>query len=137
MRHLWIVVVLVSVTACCDRVKQPSGDDTRAEHHQLTDTPAERVQRDNNIQQLQQIGQRDAKQDALTASQAGDIRLWAYHGRAGRIVPGIEAVADDWPVRLAPAMGDVIFNEAHRQARLQFLDYAERYNRTIMLLQAK
>lgn len=100
----------------------------------------------NNSQQLEQqqaidalisIVSGDAIHDAEKSSQANDWRLWAYHDRAGIKVPGIDAdTVSHRDIKVAPAMGDVIYSEQHLQAYQQFLGYATRYNQHILSLQA-
>jgi len=101
----------------------------------LSSSP-QHIEQQQVIDTLISIVSGDAVHDAERSSQANDWRLWAYHDRAGFKVPGISANVNYRAIKIAPAMGDVIYSEQHLQAYQQFLDYATRYNQHLLSLQA-
>lgn len=117
MRTMWIVLVVMMLAACCERVRPTAADS-------------------DSFLGLASFTQREALVDADAAFAAGDKRYWAYHDRAGLQVPGM-SVSGEAPLhRLAPEMGDTIISDQHHIERQQFLRYAERYNQRLQTLQA-
>jgi|GEM_PF-4855295 len=130
MRTGFLLSIALLIVACAQPVKESRA----ASSSPLENQQAEQQQA---ISELEKIASGDAISNARSAVAANDWRLWAYHDRAGLKVPGVIAHREDYPVKIAPAMGDVIYNDRHLQAHLQFLDYAKRYNQEVLSLQSK
>ncbi|CCK78009.1 MAG: hypothetical protein KBT75_17500 [Oleispira antarctica] len=74
--------------------------------------------------------------DASKALEKGDTQLWAYNTRKGPKIPGIDGAISDvlqnYQLRMAPAMGDVVYGNEHLELQLKFIKYAQRYNQEIL-----
>jgi hypothetical protein len=83
------------------------------------------------------VEQANPVNDAVQALKKNDIELWAYNTRMGPNVPGVDAdalpaILQKHSLKLAPAMGDVVYGNDHLDLRLKFLKYAQRYNQEIL-----
>ena len=70
-------------------------------------------------------------------SKSGRSRLLAYNRLTELYVPGFQgekakALIENLGVELAPGMGDQIFSETHRELQAYFLNYAARYNQSLV-----
>jgi hypothetical protein len=83
------------------------------------------------------VEQANPVNDAVQALKQNDTELWAYSTRMGPKVPGVDAealpaVLQKHPLKLAPAMGDVVYSNHHLKLRLKFVKYAQKYNQEIL-----
>lgn len=120
---IMLACVLLSATACSDRVRQDSEPQKQTSSNIA-----------GQIKALQSLASGKPQQDAEKAFAEGNTALWSYHNRARRVVPGVEPEKLPSSVTLqnAPGMSDMVYNEAHQKARRRFLDYAAVYNRTLL-----
>jgi hypothetical protein len=136
------LLIALSVSACASEIV--TKDNALQEYTEVSDTseveskplltsynPEERYSA------LLWVEQANPVNDALQALKQKDTDLWAYSTRIGPKVPGVDAdslpaVLQKHPLKLAPAMGDVIYGNDHLELRLKFVKYAQRYNQEIL-----
>jgi hypothetical protein len=136
------LLIALSVSACASEIV--TKDNALQEYTEVSDTseveskplltsynPEERYSA------LLWVEQANPVNDALQALKQKDTDLWAYSTRIGPKVPGVDAdslptVLQKHQLKLAPAMGDVIYGNDHLELRLKFVKYAQRYNQEIL-----
>jgi hypothetical protein len=136
------LLIALSVSACASDIV--TKDDARQEYTAVTDTleieskplltnynPEERYS------SLLWVEQANPVNDAVQALKKNDTELWAYNTRMGPKVPGVDAdalpaVLQKHQLKLAPAMGGVVYGNDHLELRIKFVQYAQRYNQEIL-----
>jgi hypothetical protein len=136
------LLIALSVSACASEIA--TKDDALQENTKVTDTseveskplltsynPEERYS------SLLWVEHANPVSDAVQALKQNDTELWAYNTRTGPKVPGVDVdalpdVLQKHQLKLAPAMGDVVYGNDHLELRLKFIKYAQRYNQEIL-----
>jgi hypothetical protein len=136
------LLITLSASACASEIVKK--DDALQEYTEVTETseveskplltsynPEERYS------SLLWVEQANPVNDAVQALKQNDTELWAYSTRIGPKVPGVDAdalpaVLQKHTLKLAPAMGDVVYSNDHLELRLKFVKYAQRYNQEIL-----
>jgi hypothetical protein len=134
--------IALSVSACASEIVKKDG--VLEEHTAVTDTPEveskqllTRYNPEQRYSALLWVEQANPVNDAVQALKQKDTDLWAYNTRMGPKVPGVDTdalavVLQKHQLKLAPAMGDVVYGNEHLELRLKFVKYAQRYNQEIL-----
>jgi LAS superfamily LD-carboxypeptidase LdcB len=134
--------IALSVSACASEIVKKDG--VLEEHTAVTDTPEveskqllTRYNPEQRYSALLWVEQANPVNDAVQALKQKDTDLWAYNTRMGPKVPGVDTdalavVLKKHQLKLAPAMGDVVYGNEHLELRLKFVKYAQRYNQEIL-----
>ncbi|MFT4811967.1 MAG: hypothetical protein ACI9W3_000494 [Marinoscillum sp.] len=134
--------IALSVSACASEIVKKDG--VLQEHNAVTDTPEveskqllTRYNPEERYSALLWVEQANPVNDAVQALKKKNTELWAYNTRMGPKVPGVDAdalpaVLQKYQLKLAPAMGDVVYSNDHLELRLKFVKYAQRYNQEIL-----
>lgn len=83
------------------------------------------------------VEQANPVSDALQALKQKDTKLWAYNTRIGPKIPGVDddavsTILQRYKLKMAAAMGDVVYGNEHLELRLKFIKYAKQYNQEIL-----
>ena len=136
------LIIVLSVSACKNTMSKT--DEVTAENSVTTDisnieSPKKLAIYDpvERYSELFWVEQANPISDALLALKKEDTQLWGYNTRMGPKIPGIDddAVPDilrKHSLKIAPAMGDIVYSDKHLKLRLKFINYAKQYNNEII-----
>jgi hypothetical protein len=136
------LLITLSASACASEIVKK--DDALQEYTEVTETSEVKSKPlltsynpEKRYSSLLWVEQANPVNDAVQALKQNDTELWAYSTRMGPKVPGVDAdalpaVLQKHPLKLAPAMGDVVYSNHHLKLRLKFVKYAQRYNQEIL-----
>jgi hypothetical protein len=136
------LLITLSASACASEIVKK--DDALQEYTEVTETSEVKSKPlstsynpEKRYSSLLWVEQANPVNDAVKALKQNDTELWAYSTRMGPKVPGVDAdalpaVLQKHPLKLAPAMGDVVYSNHHLKLRLKFVKYAQRYNQEIL-----
>jgi len=87
--------------------------------------------------ELTWVEKADPVSDALLAVNQGDTSIWGYNTRSGAKIPGVDNdslshILQKHRLRIAPAMGDVVYSDRHLELKLKFIKYATKYNHAVI-----
>lgn len=133
--------IILSVSACNSFT--PKSDEAVPTNSITTETPKTENQQAlasydpiERYSELFWVEQANPVNDALLAISQGDTKLWGYNTRAGTKTPGTDNVTPEilskYRLKIAPAMGDIIYSNKHLKLRLKFIHYATQYNKEIL-----
>lgn len=138
MRHKNIAINLLGssmLVACCSSSSLPDIQATAP--GEQPSASEKRIVRGNPVMEaeMRALLAGNPIEDAKRAVKEGDMRLWAYHQRSGKIIPGVSEIMGRAELtKTAPGMGDVIFGNAHLNLRKQLIEYMRQYNQGIIEL---